>query len=114
MSVTYEYNGQPTNSYQSFTFNPAAGTGQVKYLQVGPGIQIVQFVGTLILSDPTNTLVEVTASQPAALAVDPETGLDDGLWTEITSETIIKLDSSLTAVRITNTGTGEIQVDMAF
>lgn len=94
----------PSYTSQYATFTPTAGNAQTFYIE-----PMGAFVpGSLILSDTSgNTKVEVSNSTPEQFAAN------DALWTTLTNAAVIKLDVRYSAVRVTNTGDGDIRVDLA-
>lgn len=70
---------------------------------------------TVILSDPDNTTLEVSCDYPGNIANPPEDEAPpQPVWAGIDSPTALNIiASTITAVRITNTGTGLISARIA-
>jgi hypothetical protein len=67
---------------------------------------------TIILSDEANTLVEVSADLQTDIA-GLTTEAPEVIWTTLTSAAFMSIPSPVTAIRITNTGTGAISARVA-
>jgi hypothetical protein len=99
-------NANDPNLYYStstFNFQLNEGDSQIAFLPV----QVAFRPATLILSDPSNTTIETTCNAPADIQGN------SALWNTETSAGRITIPGVITAVRITNIGSGSIQAVMA-
>lgn len=112
MTVSLNRANSPYYPADAHQFNLSPNQAEIYFLKPS----IAAHVGTLFLSDTTNTKVEVTNSNVADLTPGTTGGPDTGLWVQITNAAEIKLDATYTAVKITNTltsGNTTIRVDLA-
>jgi hypothetical protein len=63
---------------------------------------------TLILSDHANTLIEVTMSSPGNIAL----GMANWATCPVTSAAVMPMGCTYTGIRVTNTGTGAVLVNI--